>query len=443
MHHRTNIRPSASAFGASLRRWIDYCPRVAQDNRGSAAMLVGLALPVLLGFGAMALDVSLWYSQKRLLQSGADAAAMAAGITQYVSGATQSAMEAAATADVTANGIANNLSSLSDSSALLEIHSPPQSGAYAGDNTATEAVITQRQNLFLSGYFLHAPTQIKVRAVVKQSTYAGGSACIIALDQSAAKAISVSGGSSTTLKNCGFASNSSDPNASLYENGNKTSITASFVHLSGGLDQQNGSLTAPNIVQNGPRVGDPYHSMSTPTTSGASYSDPSPNPNATTTLNPGTYAGMTLKGNVTLNAGVYVVNSGSFTVDANATVNGSGVTIVMKNNTSVTINGGATVNMSAPTTGANAGVAFYQTPGSSTGITQKFNGGSNMNIAGALYFPKQTVSFNGGNANGGGSCTHIVARVVDLSGSAATNIDCTGANSTFNPQTPELPYLVE
>jgi hypothetical protein len=406
-------------------------------------MLVAVTLPVLLGFGAVALDVSLWYSQKRLLQSSADAAAMAAGITQYVSGASQSAMEAAATADVAANGIANNLTSLSDSSALLEIHSPPQSGAYVGDSKATEAVLTQRQNLYLSAYFLHAPVQIKVRAVVKQSTYAGGSACIIALDQSAAKAISVSGGSSTVLKNCGFASNSSDPNASLYENGNKTSITASFVHLSGGLDQQNGSLTAPNIVQNGPRVGDPYHSMLTPTTSGASYSDPKPNPGSTTTLDPGTYSGMTLKGNVTLKPGVYVVNSGNFYVDANATVNGSGVTIVMSNNTSVTINGGATVNLSAPTSGNNAGVTFYQPTGSSTAITQKFNGGSNMNIAGALYFPKQTVSFNGGNANGGGSCTHIVARVVDLSGSAATNIDCTGANSTFNPQTPELPYLVE
>lgn len=417
-----------------------FARRYLRDDRGSAALITALSMPVMIGFGALAIDVGSWYSQKRQLQTAADAAAMAAGITRYRnSSASQSALESAASTDVTANGFDNNLTALSDSSALLVIHRPPTSGNYTGQSTAIEAIITQRQQLMLAGYFVKDPVSVQVRAVVSSSTLGG--ACLLALEQVNADALSTSGNINMNLKKCGIASNSNSSTASMYENGS-ASVTSDYVHLAGALDQQNGSLNSPSIVQNGPRVGDPYRDVSTPTTSGGTQVDPTVKPNKSATLDPGTYPSMTLQGTANLNSGTYVINGGTLTIDSQATVNGNGVTFVLKNNATVKINGGATVNVSAPTSGSSAGIAFYQAPGADPSITQKFNGGSNMTIGGAIYFPNETVSFNGGNANNK-ACTHVVARVITVNGNSDTNIDCTAAPSSYNPDTPEIPYLVE
>lgn len=424
----------------SLRSLLPFSRRLLRNDLGSAAMLTALSMPVMIGFGALAIDVGNWYSQKRELQTAADAAAMAAGITRYRnSSANQSALETAASADVAANGFENNITSLTDSSALLAIHRPPTSGNYMGQSTAIEAVLSQRQQLLFARYFVADPVTVQVRAVVNSNTLGG--ACLLALEQVNTDALSATGNMNMNLVKCGIASNSNSSTASMYENGS-ASITTEYVHLAGALDQQNGSLNSPSVVQNGPRVGDPYRDVSTPTTSGPTQSDPSVKPNQSATLDPGTYPGMTLQGTANLNPGTYVINGGTLTIDSKATVSGSGVTFVLANNATVKINGGANVNISAPTSGSNAGIAFYQVPGADNSIAQRFNGGSNMTINGALYFPNQTVSFNGGNAIQK-ACTHVVARVITVSGNSDTNIDCTGAPLAYNPPTPEIPYLVE
>ncbi|MGO4235799.1 pilus assembly protein TadG-related protein [Pseudarthrobacter sp. YAF2] len=48
-----------------------------ESERGAVAVMVALLLVVLLGFGALALDVGMLYAQKAQLQNGADAAALA------------------------------------------------------------------------------------------------------------------------------------------------------------------------------------------------------------------------------------------------------------------------------------------------------------------------------------------------------------------------------
>ena len=53
--------------------------RLTQDQRGASAVLVALLMVPLLGFGALSVDVSAIYSERRQLQNGADAAALAIG----------------------------------------------------------------------------------------------------------------------------------------------------------------------------------------------------------------------------------------------------------------------------------------------------------------------------------------------------------------------------
>src|SRR5271155_4816837 len=52
--------------------------RLLRDDRGVTAMLVAITLPVLLLFGALAIDTGAWFTTKRQIQSAADAAALSA-----------------------------------------------------------------------------------------------------------------------------------------------------------------------------------------------------------------------------------------------------------------------------------------------------------------------------------------------------------------------------
>ena len=63
--------------GRVLRR---LTPQRLADERGAVAVMVGLMLIPLLGFGAIAVDVASLYSDKAQLQNAADAAALAIGV---------------------------------------------------------------------------------------------------------------------------------------------------------------------------------------------------------------------------------------------------------------------------------------------------------------------------------------------------------------------------
>src|SRR5438876_887307 len=54
--------------------------RLWHDRRGAVAVLLGAALPTMIGFAALGVEVGLWYSTKWQNQQAADAAAWSAGI---------------------------------------------------------------------------------------------------------------------------------------------------------------------------------------------------------------------------------------------------------------------------------------------------------------------------------------------------------------------------
>jgi len=52
--------------------------RIFRDTRGASATIVAIALPVLIGFGALGAETGVWFTFKLRSQSAADAAALAA-----------------------------------------------------------------------------------------------------------------------------------------------------------------------------------------------------------------------------------------------------------------------------------------------------------------------------------------------------------------------------
>jgi len=419
--------------------------RLLRDRSGAAAMLAAIAMPILVGFAGLAVEIGLWHSQKRLLQSAADAGAMAAGEIRYMSG-TDAQIKAAAVTD-----IARNLGGTGDTSALtvtvngkvatVTVNYPPSSGSYSANSKATEVILSQPQNVLMMRV-VHGITKssenIAVRSVALLSSI--GPCCLCSLEP--ANVGETNGGSSTlTVKGCGIAANSSSSTDSLDFNGSKAKIVSDYVHLAGGCSScNNTNLSTSSFVQNGSRIGDPFRSMATPTTTGGTQADVSVKTNGSASLTQGTYGNISIQGGTaSFASGVYVI-TGSFSYTG-GTVTGSNVTFVLKSGATLSINGTAnkgTISLSAPTTGSNAGMLFYGASAKSASL----NGdASTMSLNGGIYFPKLSVKYNG-NSSTAPACTYIVADSITFTGNTDAKVDCTGSPYNFT-STDMFPYLVE
>ena len=161
-------------------------------------------------------------------------------------------------------------------------------------------------------------------------------------------------------------------------------------------------------------------------------------PNTSATLDPGCFGSLTLKGTVTLNPGVYILDGGSFETTAQASVSCNGCTFVLTNRDSsqtatiggVQMNGGANVNLVAPNSGTYKGILFYQDRRATLDNAQTVNGNSSSKFEGALYFPRADLTFNG-TAGMNTNCLQIVSWTVKFTGNSAVNNTCpTGSGAS-------------
>src|SRR5262249_3906112 len=104
------------------------------------------------------------------------------------------------------------------------------------------------------------------------------------------------------------------------------------------------------------------------------------------------------------------------------------------------IDNGATVNITAPSSGSTKGLAIMQDRRASTSAgSNSFVGGSATNIAGALYFPSQLVSFQNGATTV--VCLQLIAWRITYTGGAKFADGCNGFGVTEIGSS--MPGLVE
>ncbi len=136
------------------------------DTRGGTAIVIGLAMPVVIGALGIALDTGLWYMEKRKLQQQADTASLGA-VRALQSGASVNTAKVVAMNDAKRNGY------VADTSTTFTVNSPPTSGAYAGKTNAVEIVMTKKLPLFFSKYFMADGGSMKARSVSYQNSKLG------------------------------------------------------------------------------------------------------------------------------------------------------------------------------------------------------------------------------------------------------------------------------
>jgi Flp pilus assembly protein TadG len=405
------------------------------------ALFFGL---VMLGFLAFALDVGYLFRAKRLAQSAADAAAMAAA--EEVIGGNS------VTSPNTVNA-ANTAASLNgfDTATYPVQLSQSSAGMYSNTDSSAPsiwvtAVVSQPFPTFFLGAFSHG--SMKTMDVSASAVAAGGSpsqTCICLLGPTGDD-LNMSNDAQLNANKCGVESNSISSNAitvvgsasicgttvsSPSPNWNNSSninnagtICPAAVRQQGAAPCNSGGIQTPPLPPGITCYANPINGWVLPGWT-ANYTLPMQNVHETNghveneivTNNSVCYQSLNLSNasSVTFTSGYTYYIQGDFTTGGGAPVSGSGVSFVISGN--INIANGVTLNLTAPTASdGNPGVLFYVPNSTSTVLLQ---GGSNSNFSGIIFAPNSPVTLN--NGTGTNTKGDIVAKSLTMAGGATLN----------------------
>jgi hypothetical protein len=435
------------------RSLLSTIARASQDKRGTIATMVAIALPVLIGFGALGTETGLWYTLKRQNQSAADAAAIST-VYQIIAGKTNltNDLEPAASEAATQNGYLGI--------APAVVH--PYSDSIVSN--AVAVTLQQTQPGFLASLFMPGVTiTTKAVAVIKLFD----NSCILALATNGTD-IEVDGSSSINATTCSLAANSTNT-SSINIQGSTSSIIAATL-VTPGQVSFNGTPIDPTApppefrltsrpMIGAPSVADPYatrltHAFLTnrmPTTgtctkTGTTYSGTCVIPGSLLTSGSWTLSpsppgmqisgGLTVGGAVTLSPGTYWITDGPLQLLTNALLTCSSCTIILTTAKAgipgnIQIPSGTTVTLQAPNSGTFSGFLLIQDSVAAPNGTTILEAGGNMQLTGLLYFPNTTVGVRG---NSGSTCTVLIARQVAIQGNSSFDTSgCKAAGLTRLP----------
>jgi hypothetical protein len=439
-----------------------------RDESGQSLIFVAVFMGLLaLGFMAFALDAGNLFRYKRMAQSAANAAALAAAEATATGGNPQ----ADANAMATLNGFST---SLATNPAVVTL-TTPQSGNFTGSYiqaTVTMPVSTTILRAFLSrmktvtvSATAIAGGGISSKAAVCDNgdfSLSGGSTIITAnggtnggiFDSSSSATISVTGGSTLDAQALLGASTGWLSNIQ-----NDLTLTGSHINI-----------PADDIVQ-GVSVGCNLPLPPVPT-----WSTCLANPGGSWTANPQTFGPSSISGTICytaltvggngmsdiLNPGIYVINGGQLhflsgtsgfgcAYSSCSNLGGNGVFFYLINGASLAIDGGANVNLvsggankssgsAAPSIGPGYdGILVFQNPSDSAAMT--FSGGANVYMNGGIIAPDAPLNISGGSS---ASLIEGAINVNGLNVSGGTTVKTvtdTNAStiSVFNP----FPSLVQ
>lgn len=407
--------------------------RLWRDRRGNALVILGAALPLVVGSAGLATDTIQWALWKRQLQRTADSAALAGvyALTQDKSAT------AAAERDLLVNShVGLNLTK--------SIQPPPTSGPFAGDTTAVRVNLSIQKKLGFSGLFLASTPTITATATAKLVD--SDKYCVVALKKSG-KALEI-GGSSHVVMGCGAISNSTDPVDAVDVDGAAHYFEADPVAAAGGTPSSINGVT--DLDPWAPPLPDPFaNKYSTTTPSGANCTNtnhPSKS-NADGSLKPGCYSSFNVgNGTTVLSPGVYYLDNADLSLSGNQILTGEGVTIILTGTDpgSITMNGNSALQLTAPTDstcGIFNGIdsclykkmLLIQAANADADNANLINGNNLTALDGALYFPKGALTFSGSSAQST-KCAMVVGYTVSFTGNTNIQNDMTPADCDADQQ---------
>lgn len=411
--------------------------RIQTRRRGAVIVYAALAVTLLMGLAALAIDVGHKHDRLRHVQAAADAAALAGASDIYKKWKTAGvdwalSATSSARAIATANGYTH-----SENGTDVEVYAPPQTGPNTGKRGYIEVVITHRQPGTFSRIYTREPLVTKVRSVARAS-YLQISDGIIVLDLHDKSTLNCHGNGNINIIGAPVTVNSDHPEAAITNGTSTSQIRATEFDITGGYTETggstfraaDGSLPAPLNLGTPPQP-DPLAYLPVPDAStmpkgtisvkndGSGYK--------TYTLTPGVYAGglsFSGKESVVMMPGNYYMKEGGFSFAGQGSLSGQEVMIyndtsANSNNQTISITGQGAVNLTAPQSGVYTGILLFQERTSSTAIT--VSGSGQYSVAGVFYAANARVNVSGNGDQYVGS--QYISRYLDLGGNGDLNID--------------------
>jgi hypothetical protein len=446
--------------------------RILHDKCGASATVVAIALPGLIGFGALGAETGVWFTLKLQNQSAADAAALSAayeiiaGKINAISDLTPASSEAA-----TRNGYRG----------ITPAVVYPYSDDIVGNGVAV--TLRQTQATFLAAMFLSNVT-VATKAVAVIEVF--DNPCILAV-RTSSTGVEIADFTRLDMPNCSAVANSISRSA-IELRGSTSSIAATTLVTAGEVALQGNPInpaapppefTLASPVRIGaPNVVDPYASTLTHSYLAAGMPPSLPQCGSTSSGGVTIYLGncgipgttliqssIKLTGNTRISGDWSILTSqtvdlspGTYWITGNLTlqssgvlkcstcdnVKGTGVTIILPAEASkigaVSMAADAVFNLSAPSSGRFPGIVMIQDanglpagaayPSSYSSVT----GATGATLNGLVYFPNSSLTFHGNPSVTGPKCLVLVVGtlMVDQTSSLETR-GCAGAGLTNLP----------
>lgn len=352
-----------------------------RDKAGSAMIVMGLALPMLIGASALAIDMSNAYLTKNKLQIAADAGALAGANAPLDATATPITVQ-----DLVSQNIPTSFGKVQNAGDVELGVYESTTKTFTPTNTAPNAVrvTTHRDNATgnpLPTYFGRVFGQNFIQIQAQAVATGVIQPCFLVLDPSATKAFDLTGNAGMGADNCDVFVNSSN---SLAASATVNATAKRFCFVGG-----SSGLFSPNPKNCGVAP-DPLEYLLDPT-AGPCVTPPAPSGNVI--LYPGTYcSGLNYpSGNVTFAPGLYYFKGTQLNLTGSTNVVSTDATLFFDASSSLNVNTTGLVNLSAPTSGTYKGIAVYQSRSSPFSTVATLVGSGNYKLSGAIYLPTATL----------------------------------------------------
>lgn len=418
-----------------------------RQEGGSVAIIFGIALPVLCGFAALAVDAMHAYATREQLLTSAEAAAAAAidMLPSHVN------VRSTAITYATLNYKGSNPGEVvaSDDIQIGIWNKSTRTFVPKAEGEASNAVRVVASRLeskgnalptFFGGLLGVSIFNLSASAVAARF---GGYACVLALEKNGV-GFDAKSNADVKLTDCGLHVHSSASDSLSAASNAKISVINDEICLSGDYELGSNSKVSPSPEINCDPMVDPFASISAPepptsctvnlvlsgrqTVEPGNYCKIEIKSNATVTFEPGDYFirdSFSISSNsvATLGAGQYTL-AGDFQVRSNARVSGESVVINLSGDKAkLEFASNAEIRLTAPSSGPLAGFVFFQ-DGAFTG-EHDFASNSNNKFDGVIYLPGATLNMSSNSklTNNGATCLMIIANRFKLASNASFDIN--------------------
>lgn len=378
--------------------------RFRRDQRGAAAIIVAVLMPVFIGGIGLGVETGYWFMWERKLQHIADVSAYS-GAVELSNGGSSSDVQ---------NAVANIAAS---SGYPAGAATPVVVSPYGGNTEAVEVTLTHSLPRLFTGLFATGDVPVSVRAVAAVSTSNTANGCITALSGDEQGAIKFWGNSWITLDSCDLVSNSSHASGIELGGSSDLTITNGCAYAVGGMSgtvNLNAPPECPDLVKLTSPVADPLAHLSPPDTSqcGSVWNG----------LTVRCYGDLSLDSSNTHSNSIYLISGQMNTRAKKTALVADNVVFVLNGSGHVKFTGNDEVHFTAPTTGPLANVLFFGRQNSN--ISNDLRGNVSSSFTGTVYFPDSSLDYSG---NSWVDCTALIARKITFTGNSWVN--CSGGSN--------------